>query len=49
MIIILTTLLIAAVAAPSIVVLPIGIAQAQISAPPPGAPGSQLASLTDIW
>lgn len=51
-IIILTTLLIA-VAAPSIVgltaVLPIGIAKAQISAPPPGAPGSHLASLTDIW
>jgi hypothetical protein len=51
-IIILTTLLIA-VAAPSIVgltaVLPIGIAKAQISAPPPGAPGSQLASLTDKW
>jgi hypothetical protein len=31
--------------------LPIGVAQAQaqINRPPPGAPGSQLASLTDRW
>jgi hypothetical protein len=42
------TLLVATVLAPLTVILP-RPAQAQSNGPPPGAPGSQLASLTDRW
>ena len=48
MIAIIGTLLVGSILGPLTIILP-RAAQAQVNGPPPGAPGSQLASFTDRW